>query len=408
GSHIFSDLFLSLREDNKVMVEPEMGGGVHGLLLHFLHGKSTIAKWLWREENSLEFPTFAASSPPISWDLPLSGVAEVLKVALDVRRLSSEIAEFTRPDPEIAIFYSKTNIVQVPAQLHRSGSTPYLEALHSAWEGSRRLGCRIGFISEKQILAGKAGKFKFLILPAVKYMRPEITDRLFDYVSAGGTAVVIPESFLFDQYARQSDQTGRLGIRITDLTLPEVLGEGEEVQNYDQSLSQTILYGEVSRAITTRDSDIFAGKRSSLHSKGLVQKIDPGTGSVIAAFEDGSPAIVRVGLGKGSVYYLAAPLEEADYHQVFAPLADKLRISRPLVGISPDGGLVTGAEVRAVERQSDYLVYASNFGGQPVEFTLKAEKPYGRVTDLRSREEVPSGQIRLEPWQETIYRVAKR
>ncbi|MFH1070878.1 MAG: beta-galactosidase, partial [Candidatus Glassbacteria bacterium] len=394
GSQIFSDLFLSLRDENKVMVEPEMGSGSQGLLLHYLHGKSTIAKWLWREQNSSEFPTFAASSIPISWDIPLSGVAEVLKVALDVRRLAPEIAEFTRPEPEVAIFYSKTNIVQVPPQLHRAGRTPYLDALQSVWEGSRRLGCRVGFISERQILAGKADKLKLLILPAVKYMRPEVTDRIFDYVNRGGTAVVIAESFLFDEYARQHDESGRLGIKIKDVILPEVLGEGEELQNYDQSITQTIVYGEVGRKIAAGGGDIFSGRQASLRSKGLAQKIEAGKGRVIAAFEDGTPAIVMIQSGKGSIYYLAAPLEAEDYHQVLAPLTGKLHLRRPLVGVSADGSLVTGAEVRSVEREADYLVYASNLGREPVEFALKGEEPFGRVTDLRSREELAGGQIR--------------
>ncbi|MFH1068170.1 MAG: hypothetical protein V1794_00995, partial [Candidatus Glassbacteria bacterium] len=61
-----------------------------------------------------------------------------------------------------------------------------------------------------------------------------------------------------------------------------------------------------------------------------------------------------------------------------------------------------------VEREADYLVYASNLGREPVEFALKGEEPFGRVTDLRSREELAGGQIRLAPWQETIFRVEKK
>jgi hypothetical protein len=45
SSTIFSDLLSSLSEKKKVMVEPEMGGGAHGILLQFLHGKSAISKW---------------------------------------------------------------------------------------------------------------------------------------------------------------------------------------------------------------------------------------------------------------------------------------------------------------------------------------------------------------------------
>jgi len=408
GSHIFSDLFLSLSREKKAMVEPEMGGGVHGLLLHFLHGKSTIAKWLWREQNSREFPMFATSSVPISWNIPLSGVAEVLKVALDVRRLNREIEEFTRPEPEVAIFYSKSSIVQVPPHLHRAGRTPYLDAVFSTWEGSRFLGCRVGFVSEKQILSGKLSRVKLLIVPAVKYSRPEVTDRILKYVESGGTAVVVAESFLFDQYARQNDRLAQSGLKITDVTLPPVLGEGEVVQNYDQSITQTIIYGDVKQDIVTGDRDIFRNNRADLRSNGLIQTIEAGRNEVLARFTDSRPAIVLVRKGRGYMYYLAAPLETADYHKLLAPLADRVRLTRPLVGVNTNGELVTGAEVRAVQRVSDYLIYASNLGQTPVEFTIRGKSGIGAVQDLRSLKTVDGGHVKLAPWQETIFRVEKK
>ena len=407
GSHIFSDLFLSLSRGKKAMVEPEMGGGVHGLLLHFVHGKSTIAKWLWREQNSREFPMFAASSVPISWNIPLPEVAEVLKVALDVRRLNREIEEFTKPDPEVAIFYSKSSIVQVPPHLHRAGRTPYLEAVFSTWEGSRFLGCRVGFVSEKQILAGKLSRLKLLIVPAVKYSRPEVTDKIIKYVETGGTAVVVPESFLFDQYARENNRVADLGLKITGVTLPPVLGEGEMVQNYDQSITQTIVFGDVRQDIVTEDRDIFRNKRLRLRSNGLIQTIDPGKNTVLARFSDSRPAIVLVRKGRGCLYYIASPLEATDYHKLLAPLAYKLQLRRPLVGVDASGELVTGAEVRAVERKNDYLMYASNLGPSPVEFTIRGEGETGAVKDLRSLRMVQGGHVRLAPWQETIFRVGK-
>ncbi|MEA1997692.1 MAG: beta-galactosidase, partial [Gemmatimonadota bacterium] len=77
SSHIFSDLFLGLSEEKKVMVEPEMGGGVHNILLHFLRGKTSIVKWCWPQSVRREYPQFAQQSIPHSWDIPLAEVAEV-------------------------------------------------------------------------------------------------------------------------------------------------------------------------------------------------------------------------------------------------------------------------------------------------------------------------------------------
>jgi len=407
SSHIFSDLFLSLSERKKAMVEPEMGGGVHGILLQFLHGKSSIAKWHWPRTLSREFPGFARSSIPHSWDISLAEVAEVLKLGLDVRRLRKEIAAFTDPEPEVAILYSKSSIIQVPPHLVRAGRTPYLDAVFSTWQGSRYLGCRIGFVSEKQILAGKLERFKLLIVPAVKYTRPEVVDALLDYIDRGGTAVVVPESFLFDQYARQNDRIADLGLKIKEVTLPEVLGEGERVRNYDQSITQTIVYGEVKGAVRTADLDIFKGKRLTFQTRGLVQTLDPGDNPVLAAFDDGRPAIVLLARGKGSIYYLASPLVTEDYHGLLARLAEKLALTRPVLAVDSKGELVTGVEVRAVERESYLLVCACNLSGRPAEFDLEGEIALGKITDLRRLRDLPGRHVRLAAYEETIFRVEK-
>ena len=408
GSPIFSDLLLSLSDRKKVMVDPEMGGGTHGLLLHFLHGKSDIAKWWWAGFPSKEYMHMNQSSLPHSKEISLSDIDEVLRIGLDVRRLSSEIAEFTKPEPEIAILYSKTSILQVPPSQIQAGSTPYLDALYSVWEGARFLGCRTGFISERQILSGRLDNIRILIIPAVKYIPPEIILSVQKYLDKGGKAVVIPESFVFDQYAREQNGLAGFGLTIKDVTLPPVIGQAEKTQNYDQSFSQAILYGEVQRKITCTKEDLFAGYAAPviLMSDGLVQTVDPGPNKIIARFEDGKPAIILVKSGKGSLYYLTSPLKTSDYHVLFSPMAKLAGLNRPVVGVGPDGMLVTGAEVRAVERDKDYLVYASNLTSGPVEFDLKGSDSFGTITDLR-RLTITGAHIKLEPFQETIFRIEK-
>ena len=409
SSTIFSDLLSSLSERKMVMVEPEMGGGAHGILLQFLHGKSAIAKWWWASAPSREYLQMNQSSLPHSKTISLSDIDEVLRLGLDVRRLGSEIAAFSKPEPEVAILYSKTSIVQVPPHLVQAGHTPYIDAVYSAWEGSRFLGCRIGFVSEKQIMSGKLAKFKLLIVPAVKYIRPEVVTAILDYINEGGTAVIIPESFIFDQYARENNRISELGFNITDVTLPPVIGEGGKVQNYDQSFSHTILYGEVQKKITILNTDIFKANTLPLilSSDGLVQTIDPASHKVLARFDDGKAAILLAQSGKGAVYYLSAPLKPLDYHELLSPLAQKLGLKRPVKGIDQNGKLVTRVEVRAVEREADYLVYASNLTPEQVEFDLTGPEEPGVILDLRSLHEVPEGHVRLDPFQETIFKMEK-
>ena len=409
GSVIYSDLLLSLSNTKKVMVDPEMGSGTHGILLQFLHGKSDISKWWWAGAPSKEFPQMDQSSLPHSKEISLADIDEVLRLGLDVRRLSTEISEFTRPEPEVAILYSKSSIIQVPPGQVQSGRTPYLDALYSVWEGGRYLGTRIGFISESQIMKGKLEKIKLLIIPAVKYSRPEIVDAVNKYIAAGGVALVIPESFVFDQYARQANRIEDFGISINGVTLPPVLGKASKEQNYDQSFSQAILYGEVRRTITCGKDDIFSGSKApaSLQSDGLVQNINPGANKVLARFEDGKPALVLFRRGKGSMYYLAAPLKTSDYHQLLMLLAEQAELNRPVTAVAADGNLITGVEVRAVEHADDYLVYACNLTGDTAEFKLIGKDKIDDITDLRTLREHISPHIILKPFQETIFRLKK-
>ena len=407
-SHIYSDLLTSLSDTKKAMVEPEAGGRGRNTLLHFLKGKSSITKFWWGRTPSVEYLGMNSGSVPHSWDISLPEVAEMLRIGLDVRRLAPEIAAFSDPEPEVAILYSRSSIVQVPPSLHRARRTPYLSALYGTWEGSRFLGCRIGFVSERQISEGKLDRFKLLIIPAAKYIRPDVAAEVVKWVNSGGTALVVPESFLFDQYARPNDLTAELGVEVTDVVLPEVLGRGAMEQNYDQSFSQSVEYGDVEKTMTTLDRDIFAGHAArKMEARGLVQKLDVPGATVLASFEDGSPGLMLASRGKGSVYYLAAPLENKSYHNVLEPLADKLGLERPLVGVTSEGTLVTGAVVRAVERKNDWLMFACNITGEPVEFDIAGQSEMGRITELRSLKQLTGTHVKLEPYQEIILQIAK-
>jgi len=409
GSPIFSDLLSSLSEKPKVMVDPEMGGSVHGLLLQFLHGKSDISKWWWASSPSKEYLHMNQSSIPHSKDISLADVEEVLKVGLDVRRLGEEIAAFTQVGPEIALLYSKTSILQVPPNQVQAGTTPYIEALKTAWEGSRYLGCRVGFVSEKQVLENKLNKFKLLIVPAAKYSKPEVIEKVQEYIKGGGTAVVIPESFIFDQYARDNDKMVDFGVKILDVTVPSVLGVGEREQNYDQSFSQKVKYENIRKEITVLDGDIFKNSNQPLkfQSQGLIQTIDKNGTKVLAQFDDGNPAIVKNEIGKGRLYYLATSLKASDLHHVFASILEKTDMKRPIVGVNENGDLITKVEVRTVERDLDYLVYASNLTEDHVEFELRSNLKWETITDLRKMVEIREKNIKLGPYQETIFRIEK-
>jgi hypothetical protein len=82
-------------------------------------------------------------------------------------------------------------------------------------------------------------------------------------------------------------------------------------------------------------------------------------------------------------------------------------VNRPVIGIAKDGSLITGAEVRAVELDNYYLVYASNLTAGTIEFDLTGDTEFSDIIDLRSLTSLTSNHIVLAPFQETILRAEK-
>src|SRR5262249_47360259 len=130
----------------------------------------------------------------------------------------------------------KTSILQVPPQQGQSGRTPYLDALYSAWEGSRFLGCRVGFVSENQILSGKLKKIKLLIVPAEKYTRPEVIAAVKSYINE-------PETIILNQHAQENNGAAEFGINIASVTPATALGKRKKLQNCVDIVSHATVYG---------------------------------------------------------------------------------------------------------------------------------------------------------------------
>src|SRR4029077_4955631 len=101
GSTLGMDLQLALAESRKPLADPEISlGAVECLLPHFLHGKSVAQLYHWPAQPANEFYSNNRASLAHSWSYSLADVNEVLRVALDVRRLNKEIAAFVETPAE--------------------------------------------------------------------------------------------------------------------------------------------------------------------------------------------------------------------------------------------------------------------------------------------------------------------
>src|SRR6266496_2255318 len=244
GSTLGLDLQVALSEGRKPVADPEMGlAGVEYLLPHFLHGKSVAQLYHWPAQPANEFHSNNASSLAHGWRYSLADIGELLRTALDLRRLNKEIAAFSDVSPEVAILYAQTATLQLPPEMLTWQTTPYLAELEKTYEASRFLDVKVTFVTERQVLKGWLSRYKLLIVPAVRNIPTEVFEKIFDYAGQGGRVLVVPESFLGNEYNRLTDCLARLGITVRQTRRPKPGSSEAMVQGYDQSFSKAVTFG---------------------------------------------------------------------------------------------------------------------------------------------------------------------
>lgn len=407
GSTLGMDLQLALAREKKPLCDPELSIEVKDLWPHLLHGKSVLQLWHWPAQPPSEYPHSIASSYAHSWEISLSQVEELLRTALDVRRLSKEIAAFSSIQPEVAILYSKTSMVQIPREWMQSSSTPYLTELRNAYEAALYLDAKATLISENQIRNAWAARYKVIMVPSARHVPAEIAEKLLEFVTQGGTLVLSPDSFVGNEYLEPLDFQQKLGIKIRGSAGIGEEKQGELVQDYDQTFRRR---REIDRLpeleIKTLPRDLFSSDQPTLRGRGVVESLDLAAGNVVLGeFSDGRPAIIQHPRGKGSAYRLATPLPQDQYAEVLDRVYEKARVHRPIRAKSLSGRRVWGIEVRSVQRRSDQLVYIVNHGGSEHAIQLRSANTPKTVTELRSGRSVSLSRIEIPQFDTQIIRL---
>lgn len=409
GSTLGADLEWAFALRKMPLADPELAGQARDLLPQFLHGKSVMQLYYWPSQPNEQFPRGNESAIPYSWRWPLSDVEELLRVALDIRRLNKEIAAFASVQPEVAILYSKTSIIQVPPELMRARSTPYLSELRHVYEGSLCLDASTTFVTEKQILNGISSRYKLILVPAAKHLPPEVAQALLDYVQRGGHLVVTPESLMTDQYLRPLDFFNRIGIQIETSSAGTGYKLGALEQEYDQTMRQSVASsGSVGKEVTTLPSEELGQAALKLKGRGIIQTLKPGgANAILARFSDGQPAMVKHTRGRGNVYCLAMPLEPSSYASVVDRLFEHAEISRPVRFMDPAGQRIWQVEGRSVQWDGGWLLYMVNHGPTMKMVKLALPVKTQSLTDLRRGGKVaPEDLVALEPGETRLFRAS--
>ncbi len=372
------DLFRSLADRPIPMVDPEQGGDCSGWLLNYLHGKSAICMFWWPKQPSRQFPRSTLSAP-VHGRMSPAAIWEHLRRALDVRRLASEIVSFWSDTPQVALLYSRTSVLQVDPELMTGTTTPYLSMLRSTYESARCLDLPLGFISERQLLAGKAKRYGLLLIPSVRSLPAPVFDALDRYVAEGGNLVVIAESLLTDEYNRPADYLARWGICVERLEQPSAVTDDEYVQGYDQNLARRVTFA----AGTPRRANRFhEWPQDELSLEPLIQRA--GGAEVLAEDDEGQALLLRSARGKGAVWYVPGWPAVLSGALLLDRVIDSVGIGRPLRVRLNGAARIPGLEARLSRRTHDDLVYVANESAQRVDFEITTDRPVHEIRELRT------------------------
>ena len=284
-------------------------------------------------------------------------------------------------------------------------TTPYLAELEKTYEASQFLDARVTFVTERQIRNGRLDRFKLLLVPAVRNVPADVVERIWGYAAAGGRVLIVPESFLGDEYNRQRDFLERLGVTVVKTERPKTGSIGGMAQGYDQSFSQDVTLVDNVRVGIKPAPGSGLAVAGSVEVQGVRQSLRVGPGAApLFQFPDGSAAIVRTAVGKGAVYYSAGSLEARSYARVLDALFTDAGVTRPVRVRSADGKETWQIECRLAESGGRRLLYVVNFQDQPVRLKLSAPEGFFRsLRDLRGAGETRVTEISLEAGRTGIY-----
>lgn len=324
---------------------------------------------------------------PFNRDYPLDQITMLLRQNLDARRLDREIIAFDKAPREVALLYSRTSLLQVPPEFLTAERSPYTAELINAYHGAQGVGAAVRFVTEKQLLERQTGQTKILLVPGVTYQTPEVTDAVMKFVEDGGTVVVTPNSWLFDQYNRPADYLKRLGITVAAMRDPKanrrVTVDLNREGGFLQGEVEEVRFSDVPRTQIHADAGALGTQELALKGAGTVQELRlSAPAKAIATFADGTAAMAVVEHGKGKLYYLASPLEPASMTALVDRLYATAGVSRPLVARCKDGSLPSDFECRCVVHGNRLLFYLMNLGNEATTVELSGPNNLVSVRNL--------------------------
>ena len=155
-----------------------------------LQGAGGIVSWVWARNDYAVHQRNDAVDGCI-FHRP-AAIAAHGRAALDGVRLAGAIAQFVEAPPEIALVYSPSSHIQNPGD--------YTTTLRNTFTALAFTGRKTGFISEKQLAAGKFGKLKAIVLTDVTHLDAKAAAALAKFAEQSGKLFLVGAPPAFDSW----------------------------------------------------------------------------------------------------------------------------------------------------------------------------------------------------------------
>jgi beta-galactosidase len=390
-----TDFLWAVCDDRKPIIDLEYHSDIFSWWPHFLHGYAALAMWFWPAADREQM---LDTSVPHSPHIPLAEVEKLLTNALDLQRLGRYVVPFPRQRSPFAILYSRSTLLQTPADAPRS--IPYSDEVARLYRATLSLDAGRTFITERDLRQGQASRFSVIALPDVTYLHPQAFADLMQFVEEGGTLLITGDSLRADHYARPADYLSRFGIK-TSRSMPDQQAKDESAESQPFGPGDEGWSPRLDPRAYHLDDDMTAllgqAPRLSVEADGA---------EVLVRFEDGRPGLLRSAVGRGRVYFCGARLAEESLLALMERLLAEAGI-RPMVEVrEADGSRPADIEARAVEHEGAVLAYVINSRTSPLEVALEFDRPLAEIEDLRTLERGPfTGRVTVPARDTALYRL---
>lgn len=393
GSTLGLDLQVALSEKKKPIADPEMSlRSIADFLPHILHGKTVVQLYHWPSQPASEFISNTMSSLAHSPKFSLQDIDELLRAALDVRRLHNEVTAFVDQPAQVAILYSQTSTLQIPPEMVRWATTPYLHELQKVYHAGQFLDTRITFLTERQIESGKLANYKLLLIPGAQSLPPGVVREIWKYAENGGRVFLSPGSLEVDEYNRPQDYLAQAGIHAGDSERTDIHASTERVQQYDQTFAQMISFSKAPGPSLTPAAGTPFAPLGALATEGTRQTLRAdGSARTLFRFPDGTPGIAAVPRGTGQIIYSAASMPEKEYWRFLDVLLDQAGVVRDFRTHE------WNVEARFARLDGRQLMYITNFNRGPVTVRVQGRPAEGAAFhDLRGDSDIAGNSVPLK------------